>query len=79
MNGNEKQIRVPNRKLRALRLNEGLSPNELASQAGVSGPTVRLAEKGHVPSPRVQFSIAQVFDLEPLDLWPLERMRERVR
>jgi transcriptional regulator with XRE-family HTH domain len=66
----------PNRKLQALRLNAGLSPNQLAYRAGVSGPTVRLAEKGHCPSPRVQFALASVFGLEPLDLFPLETQKE---
>lgn len=82
LNGNAKAIRPmggkrkPNRKLATLRLNSGLSPNQLAFRAEVSGPTVRLAEKGHVPSPRVQFQIAEVFGLEPLDLWPLENQKE---
>jgi transcriptional regulator with XRE-family HTH domain len=66
----------PNRKLQTLRLNAGLSPNQLAYRAGVSGPTVRLAERGHCPSPRVQLALASVFDLEPLDLFPLETQKE---
>ena len=53
----------------------GLSPNELAYRAGVHGKTIRLAESGFTPTPRVQFQIASVFDLEPLDLWPLEKQR----
>lgn len=67
--------RRPHRALQALRLNEGLSPNDLAYRAGVSGNTVRLAEAGFRPSPRVQFAIARVFELRPLDLWPLEGHR----
>ncbi len=62
----------PNRRLQGLRINEGLSPNALAYRAGVSGNTVRMAEDGFLPSPRVQFAIASVFDLQPLDLWPIE-------
>lgn len=70
-----KRRRVPNRMLQALRINAGLSPNDLAYRAGVSGNTVRMAEAGFVPSPRVQFAIARVFELSPLDLWPLEDQR----
>lgn len=69
---------APNRRLQGLRLNAGLSPNDLAYRAGVSAPTIRLAEKGHIPGPRVQHAIAEVFDLLPLDIWPLERQKERV-
>lgn len=67
--------RVPNRHLQELRLNLGMSPNDLAYRAGVSGNTVRMAEAGFTPTPRVQFAIARVFDLLPLDLWPLENQR----
>jgi transcriptional regulator with XRE-family HTH domain len=79
--GNAKRIyqgrrRSPNRRLQALRLNAGLSPNQLAYRAGVSGPTVRLAERGHCPSPRVQLALASVFEMEPLELFPLETQKE---
>lgn len=72
-----KRVRAtrPNRRLQALRINEGLSPNDLAYRAGISGNTVRLAEAGFRPSPRVQFAIAQVFNKLPLDIWPLEDQR----
>lgn len=62
----------PNLRLRELRINEGLSPNMLAYRAGVSGNTIRMVEAGFVPGPRIQFAIAQVFDMRPLDLWPIE-------
>lgn len=65
----------PHRQLQSLRINAGLSPNDVAYRAGVSGNTVRLAEAGFRPTPRVQHAIAQVFDLLPLDLWPLEDRR----
>lgn len=68
--------RHPNRKLQELRINAGLSPNDLAYQARVSGKTIRFAEAGFIPSPRVQFAIAAVFDLLPLDLWPLHRHQQ---
>lgn len=63
----------PNRLLMELRINEGLSPNDLAYRAGVSGNTIRLAEAGYVPSPRVQFAIARVFERQPLDIWPIDQ------
>ena len=73
-NGNRR--RVPNRKLQTLRINAGLSPNELGYRAGITGKTVRAIEAGTVhPTARVQFAVAAVFDLLPLDLWPLERQR----
>lgn len=67
--------RSPNRHLQELRINAGLSPNDLALRAGISGNTVRMAEGGFVPGPRIQAQIASVFDLQPLDLWPLERQK----
>jgi lambda repressor-like predicted transcriptional regulator len=68
----KRRTRRPNRKLQQLRLNEGLSPNALAYRAGVSGNTIRMAEAGFRPEPRNQFSIASVFGLLPLDIWPIE-------
>jgi transcriptional regulator with XRE-family HTH domain len=68
--------RQTHRRLLELRLQAGLSPNDLAYRAGLSGKTIRLAEAGFIPSPRVQFAIAQVFELRPLDLWPLHRNRQ---
>lgn len=68
-------LRRPNRLLQALRINEGLSPNDLAYRAGISGNTVRLAEAGFCPTPRVQFAIARVFEKSPLDIWALEDQR----
>jgi transcriptional regulator with XRE-family HTH domain len=67
--------RIPNRLLKELRINAGLSPNDLAYRAGISGNTVRMAESGFIPTPRVQFAIARVFDRTPLDLWPLDQQR----
>lgn len=67
--------RQPNQKLYGLRLNEGLSRKDLAARCGISSETVRLAELGWTPTPRVQFALAGAFDLRPLDLWPIERQR----
>ncbi len=67
----------PNRKLIALRLNKGLTPNHVAYMTGLTGPTVRLAEGGHIPSPRVQFALAEFFGVEEvMDLWPIETQKE---
>jgi DNA-binding XRE family transcriptional regulator len=70
-----KRRKVPNRRLQELRINEGMSPNDLAYRAGISGNTVRMVEAGYVPTPRVQFAIARVFELSPLDLWPIDQQR----
>lgn len=55
-----------------------MTPNDLAYRAQLSGKTIRMAEAGFIPGPRVQFQIAAVFNLAPLDLWPLDRDRQRV-
>lgn len=68
---------APNLRLKELRINLGLSPNDLAFRAGTTGNTIRLAERGFTPGPRIQFQIAGVFDLLPLDIWPLE-MQQRI-
>ena len=67
--------RLSHAQLISLRVNEGLSREALAYRAGVSRETVRLAEAGFLPTPRVQFAIARVFQMRPLDLWPFERQR----
>lgn len=69
---------VPHLRLKELRVNAGLSPNDLAYRAGVSGKTIRMVEAGFIPSPRVQLQVAAVFDLKPLDLWPFDRDRQIV-
>lgn len=66
----------PNRKLIEYRLNKGLTPNQVAYMTGLTGPTIRLAEKGHVPSPRVQLALAEFYEERVLDLWPLELQKE---
>lgn len=65
----------PNVKLQGLSINAGLSANDLAYRAGVSGNTIRAVFGGTVPHPRTQRAIADVFGVEPLDLWPLEDQR----
>lgn len=65
--------RVPNRRLKELRINAGMSPNDLARLTSVSAGTIRLAESGYIPGPRIQYALADAFDLKPLDIWPLDR------
>lgn len=67
--------RPPNRQLMELRLNAGLSPNDLACRAGLSGNTVRSAERGLYVSPRSQHAIAMALGVLPLDVFPFERQR----
>lgn len=66
----------PNRNLIEMRLNKGLTPNQVAYLTGLTGPTVRLAESGHVPSPRVQLALADFYGRKVVDLWPLEVQKE---
>jgi DNA-binding XRE family transcriptional regulator len=73
---NPERQRRPNRRLQELRIQAGLSPDDLGYRAGVSGKQIRLIEAGAViPRPRTQFALARVFDLLPLDIWPLETQR----
>lgn len=65
--------RKPNTQLAALRINKGMSPEQLAYFTGLSAPTIRLAERGHLPQARTQFAIAEFFGLSPTDIWPIER------
>ena len=59
--------------LMELRINQGWTPADLAFRAGIDQKTVRLVEAGWRPGPRVQYAIANQFDLVPTDLWPLTR------
>jgi DNA-binding XRE family transcriptional regulator len=67
--------RAPNTSLIEHRINLGLSPADLGYRAGVSAKTIRMAESGFTPGPRIQMQIARVFGLSPLDLWPMERQK----
>jgi DNA-binding XRE family transcriptional regulator len=73
----ESATRVPHLRLKELRIDKGLSPNDLGHRAGISGKTVRMAEAGITPRPRVQHAIASVFGLRPTELWPLVRTDEQ--
>lgn len=54
-----------------MRINRGLSPEQLGQRVGVSGRTIRRIEEGAIPTVRTMFLIAQEFDLEVTDLWRL--------
>jgi transcriptional regulator with XRE-family HTH domain len=58
-----------------LRLNAGLSANDLARRAQVSGNTVRAAERGDYIDERSQHAIATALEHEVVALFPLERQR----
>lgn len=64
--------RSPNIRLQRLRINAGYTRRDLARMSGVSVETIRVAERGFVPGPGIQFAISSVFELLPLDVWPLE-------
>lgn len=74
MTGN-RQRKQPHLELISLRINEGLSRDMLALRAGVGRETVRIAEAGFVPTPRVQFALAKALSCTPLHLWPIESQR----
>jgi len=57
------------------RLTRGWSPNDLARQAGVTGNTVRAAERGDYVCPRTQKAIADALEADLLELFPFERQR----
>ena len=65
-----------NRQLMELRLNAGMTPNDLALRAGLSGNTVRAAERGLYVDPRSQFALANARGVLPLEVFPFERQRE---
>jgi DNA-binding XRE family transcriptional regulator len=73
--GQSRGRKYRNTELIALRVNAGLSRDDLAARASVGRETVRLAEAGFVPGPRVQFAIAKALGRLPLDIWPIERQR----
>lgn len=56
--------------VKSQRIDAGMSPEQLGWAAGVSGHTIRRIEReGIVPTPRVQFLIAQHFGKRPTELW----------
>ena len=65
-----------NRVLIELRLDHGMTPNDLGRRAGVSGNTVRAAERGDYIDPRSQYAIASALDVARVVVFPFERQRE---
>lgn len=65
----------PNRVLTELRINAGMTPNDLAHRAGLSGNTIRAAERGLYVEPRSQFAIAQALGRLPLEVFPFDRQK----
>lgn len=57
--------------IRRLRLNQGLSPEQLGAFVGLSGKTIRNIEAGRVtPTPRSMFALARFYEKDVTDLWP---------
>ena len=67
--------RLPNLKLKGLRINRGMDRKDLARLTGVSVESIRLAELGFVPGLRIQFAIAEALSAQVLDIWPIEMQR----
>jgi DNA-binding XRE family transcriptional regulator len=66
--------RFASAKLKSLRIDAGMSPEQLGWIAGVSGHTVRRIERhGAIPTPRVQLLLAGHFEMRPTELWNLKR------
>lgn len=65
-----RSLRETGRDLREMRLNRGLTPEDLGALVHVSGRTIRRIEDGHRPTVRVMFAIASEFDMEVVELWP---------
>jgi DNA-binding XRE family transcriptional regulator len=53
-----------------------MSPEQLGWAVGVSGHTIRRIERQHsVPTPRVQYALAQFFGLRPTEIWHVDSRR----
>lgn len=66
--------------IRSRRINEGLSPETLGGLVKVSGHTIRrIEDQGAIPTPRVQFALAEHFQMRPTDLWHPQPRRQAVQ
>ncbi len=65
-----------NRLLIEHRLDAGLTPNDLARRAVISGNTVRAAERGDYVDPRSQYAIASALGVARVVVFPFERQKE---
>jgi transcriptional regulator with XRE-family HTH domain len=66
-----RSLREAGAAVKELRVNRGLSPEQLGERVGVSGRTIRRVEEGNRPTVRTMFLIALQFDYDVVDLWPL--------
>lgn len=69
-------------RIRTLRLDRGLSPEQLGCAVGVSGPTIRALENPAArrnPNARTQYAIAAFFGLRPSELFPMQPLTVRRR
>lgn len=58
--------------LAKLRFDSGLSPEQLGSEVGVSGRTIRRLENGSSPTTATAKKLADHFKVQPSDLWPID-------
>lgn len=59
-------------RLKAARVNRGLSLERAAEQIGVSGETLRRAENGQtVPHAATAKQICDFYDFQVTDIWPV--------
>lgn len=55
--------RTQQTRLEQLRLDAGLTPQELGAQVGIAGQTIRRIESGNRAHPATLFKLAQRFDV----------------
>lgn len=70
-----RRTKTPGATIRDLRINVGLSPEQLGQQVGISGDTIRRIEKGigpRCPHPRTMFPLAEAFNVAVTDIWTPE-------
>lgn len=74
-----KRDRFAASQIRSLRIDRGMSPEQLGHVAGVSGHTIRRIERDAiVPTPRVQFLLARYFEMRPTEVWSPDHGRRAV-
>lgn len=56
--------------LHEMRINSGLSPQDLSHATGISARTIERIERGRRPQVRTAFLLASHFDFEVSELWP---------
>lgn len=66
-----RSLREAGRFIQEERRELGLTPEALGAKIEISGRTIRRIEEGARPTVRTMFALAQEFDVEVRDLWPL--------